>query len=75
MAPLDTRDFETLDRWLRQTVGHIASLRREQKHAAAERSRHGALKLLRTVRAMAAEHGYLADVVAPVTWDALIEAA
>jgi hypothetical protein len=71
---IDAGDVLATERFIAATIAHIASLRRGQRHEAAERSLCGLRRLARTIEAQAAVHGYLPAILFGDLFEA-IEAA
>lgn len=61
LVPIEEADLEAVDRLLGATLAHCFSLRAEQRHGCAGRSAAGALRLIRTLKATEADHGFFAD--------------
>jgi hypothetical protein len=62
-AVIDAGDVLATARFVHATIAHIASLRRGQRHEAAERSLCGLRRLARTIEAQAAIHGYMPTIL------------
>lgn len=71
---INAGDVAAVARFVPATLAHIASLRREQRHEAAERSLCGLRRLARTIRSEAAIHGYMPEILFGDLFEA-IEAA
>jgi hypothetical protein len=56
-------DLEAVERLLAATLAHCHKLRDQQRHNGAAASASGALRLLRTLRATQADHGFFADFI------------
>jgi hypothetical protein len=56
-------DLEAVTRLLSATLRQCRKLRDQQRHSSAAISAAGALRLLRTLRATEAEHGFFADFI------------
>lgn len=72
--PITTADFAALDRFMAASMANVEALRACQRHDAATVVLSGLSRLLRTVEAQAAEHGYLSGIVLG-RWPEVVEAA
>jgi len=62
-SPINAGDVAAVASFISATLAHIASLRQEQRHEAAERSLCGLRRLARTIEAQAAVHGYMPAIL------------
>lgn len=63
MSHITEADLGAVERWFFATLEQCHRLRACQRHAAAETSATGALKMFRVLRETQGEHGFFADLI------------